>query len=193
MAKQFSHGSAQDMLNAFRNALGDNKEVESSTYIDTDGVFNEPGSKISYDEIRDYWDNNYGSDPSLQEYSSFEDWWRDTKEWLREDIDSCDDVFAEDYGEVSMNDASSSYIEELIDYCNNELTAEDFFDGITWEELDDTLELTCVEGNRVLDYSIPKSDLSMNDIEEDGDYICNTVRADLNGNYYEDEYQGDEF
>lgn len=134
MAKQFSHGSAQDMLNAFRNALGQGAQVES-----------------------------------------------------------CDDVFAEDYEGVSMNDASSKYIEELIDYCNNELTAEDVFDGITWEEHDDALELTCVDGSRILNYSIPKSDLSADDIESDGDYICNTVRSDLNGDYYDDEYLDDEF
>lgn len=134
MAKQFSHGSAQDMLNAFRNALGEGAQVES-----------------------------------------------------------CDDILAEDYEGVSMNEASCDYIEELIDYCNNQLTTEDFFDGITWEELDDTLELTCIEGNRVLDYSIPKSDLSMDDVAADGDYICNAVRADLDGDYYDDELGNDEF
>lgn len=184
MGKKFSHGSGQDMLNAFRDALRQDTQVESSTYIDTDGVFNEPGSKISYEEIRDYWDNNYDDDPSLQEYDSFENWWKDTKAWLKEDVDSCGDIFAESYGEVSMNDASSPYIEELIDYCDAELTAEDFFDGITWEELDKSLELTCVDGKHIFSYSIPKSDLSMRDVEEDGDYICNTVRADLNEGDY---------
>lgn len=128
MAKKFSHGSGQDMLNAFRHALGQDEPIES-----------------------------------------------------------CDDVMAEDYVGVDSGEASSEYIEELIEYCNNELEAEDWFDGITWEELDDTLELTCVEGQRVLNYSIPKEDLDMNDVEADGDYICNTVRTDLNGDYYGDD------
>lgn len=189
MKKNFSHGSAESMKAAFESRLAelDGTAVESSMYVDTQGMFGEVDGVVTEDEARDYWDNNQEDDPSLSEYSTFEDWWNDTQPWLDPVDASTEAIEADHYVGVESGDASSSYIEDLINECNSELESEDFFDAITWEETDEALELTCIEGDRVLEYMIPKEDLDMDDIEMDRDYICNTVRADINGDYYEDE------
>lgn len=51
-------------------------------YIDEGGVFGEPGEIYSMADIKDIWNDNYETDSVMAEYSSFEDWWADTEEYL---------------------------------------------------------------------------------------------------------------
>lgn len=60
---------------------------EGKTYIDVHGGFGEPGEKITFKDIKKYWDDNFDTDPCLQEYDSFEDWFKETKQNYLTDID----------------------------------------------------------------------------------------------------------
>lgn len=60
---------------------------KDKTYIDLHGGFGEPGEKITFAEIKKYWDDNFDTDPCLQEYGSFEDWFKETKQNYLTDID----------------------------------------------------------------------------------------------------------
>lgn len=52
-------------------SLSETTEInEDKTYIDTHGGFGEPGEKITFKDIKKYWDNNFDTDPCLQEYDS---------------------------------------------------------------------------------------------------------------------------
>ena len=69
-------------------SLNETTEInEDKTYIDTHGGFGEPGEKITFKDIKKYWDNNFDTDPCLQEYDSFEDWFKETKQNYLTDID----------------------------------------------------------------------------------------------------------
>lgn len=59
---------------------------EEIIYGDPDYMFGD-GSDISLAEIKEYWNNNSTGDPTLAQYSSFKDWWKDTRKWLTA---SCD-------------------------------------------------------------------------------------------------------
>ena len=51
-------------------------------FKDPQGMFGEPGSIVTAQELKDYWDEEYDWDPSLQEFDNFEDWYYDTVEWF---------------------------------------------------------------------------------------------------------------
>lgn len=65
---------------------------DETCYIDTDGVFGDIDGHISLGEIKEYWNNNHLSDPSLVVYPNFDAWFADTKQWLAEEDD--EDVFS---------------------------------------------------------------------------------------------------
>lgn len=52
---------------------------EEIIYEDCGDVFGETGDEISLASIKQYWNENKGYDPSLHMYSSFDDWFSDTK------------------------------------------------------------------------------------------------------------------
>jgi len=95
MLRVIKAATLEDMIDAFENKIDDlsataSTDIKSTTWIDVDGNFGgERGAKYTDQEIRDYWDQEHDSDPVLQEYSSFEEWWEDTKEWLQEDVQGC--------------------------------------------------------------------------------------------------------
>lgn len=65
------------------------KEVEitdddyAEQYEDLSGGFGADGVVYSMAEIKEYWNNNYDSDPVLIDYDSFEDWWSETAPWMK--------------------------------------------------------------------------------------------------------------
>ncbi len=65
----------------------DTEMNEDKTYIDAHGGFGEPGEKITFTEIKKYWDDNSDTDPILQDYDSFEDWFKETKQNYLTEID----------------------------------------------------------------------------------------------------------
>ena len=95
--------STADMLDAFQDKL-EEFGVESSTdvkaseeddrkveiydsdydekYEDVYGSFGDPGQVYSLAVIKMYWNNNRYSDPVLESYSSFDEWWKDTKNYF---------------------------------------------------------------------------------------------------------------
>jgi hypothetical protein len=55
------------------------EEDYTERYEDVGGGFAEPGSIITLADIKDYWNNNNMGDPSLEQYTSFNEWWADTR------------------------------------------------------------------------------------------------------------------
>ena len=47
-------------------------------YLDVDGGLGQPGEVYTLEELKDYWNNNRYSDPILEEYESFTEWFMDT-------------------------------------------------------------------------------------------------------------------
>ena len=52
-------------------------------FEDPQGMFGEPGSIVTAQELKDYWDEEHEWDPSLQDFDSFEDWYEGTVEWFK--------------------------------------------------------------------------------------------------------------
>lgn len=102
--------STQDMLDAFEAKLAEvgiesatdveccddqsisasddyhNRQVEiygedwQEKYEDVGGGFDSDGEIISLGDIKKYWNENNMDDPILAEYSSFDEWFRDTRD-----------------------------------------------------------------------------------------------------------------
>lgn len=49
-------------------------------YVDVGGYFGEPGEIYSVADMKAYWNTDRDSDPVLSNYSSFESWFRDTRD-----------------------------------------------------------------------------------------------------------------
>lgn len=124
-------GRAREIDDSTYKVLGNcarqSKKVNSSTEVnirpgDEEIIYGDPdcmfgdGSDISLSEIKEYWNSNSTNDPTLAQYSSFKDWWKDTRKWLtascdvkaaiRENADSdvlYEDVTPEDYDINSMH------------------------------------------------------------------------------------------
>lgn len=54
----------------------------TQVFEDPQGMFGEPGGIVTAQELKDYWDEEYEWDPTLQDFNSFEDWYEDTIEWF---------------------------------------------------------------------------------------------------------------
>ena len=80
---------------------------EDKTYIDAHGGFGEPGEKITFTEIKKYWDDNSDTDPILQDYDSFEDWFKETEQNYLTEIDE------------SLNEASTDRVQKLLSIIDN--------------------------------------------------------------------------
>lgn len=76
----------ENIINSVKESFK-SKVNEDKTYIDVHGGFGEPGEKITFKDIKKYWDDNFDTDPCLQEYNSFEDWFKETKQNYLTDID----------------------------------------------------------------------------------------------------------
>jgi len=140
-------GSIQDMLGAFENKLdeiGGSTKVQAGydpLYEDLGGGFTEPGGRIRYSEIKDYWDRENQNDPVLREYNGdFDTWWDDTRmNYLREvdedDIEGCGGIQA-----ATINDMLTAFEDKLDSLgastsINAESSLDDFdnIDDYIWE------------------------------------------------------------
>lgn len=52
-------------------------------YVDDGGVLGEPGAQYTYDELEEIYLDNHEDDPVMEEYDSFDYWFKDTKPYLR--------------------------------------------------------------------------------------------------------------
>ena len=55
-----------------------------SYFLDPQGIFGKCHDVVSEGDIIEYWNNNFASDPTLRGYTSFEAWWKETREFLDE-------------------------------------------------------------------------------------------------------------
>ncbi len=188
--------SADEMLNAFESKLQQlaGNDIETSTdvtcnqYIDTDGMFGEPGAVITDEFMQQYWDDEYENDPSLQEYGSFEEWKADTLPWLSR-IDANTEEVDEDLEPVNgeFDDVEASLIvneEEVADTiediecvpANDPINASLIIDG---EEVADTIEdiecQTIMDGEEVAE---PMEEDALEDTEACGDVPVEASHAD---------------
>ena len=51
-------------------------------YKDVGGGFGEVGEIWRLADIKSYWNEEHDNDPELQQYNSFDDWWKDTRMYL---------------------------------------------------------------------------------------------------------------
>ena len=79
---------------------------EEITYLDTDGMFGEPG-EISLAEIKEYWSREHEYDPSLSYYDSFDEWFNDTRQWLSS-VERTDNVNSKEDIEASYEYSDES-------------------------------------------------------------------------------------
>lgn len=77
---------------------------ETKTYVDTDGGFGKRGEKFTGKELKNYYDDNHSSDPILNSYASFEDWFKDTStNYLKEvEDEGCTSKLKESYDEPEV-------------------------------------------------------------------------------------------
>ena len=54
----------------------------ANTYIDKGAGFVAPGDTITFEEIKDYWDEDHERDPEMSEFDSFDDWFQEVLEYL---------------------------------------------------------------------------------------------------------------
>lgn len=64
-----------------------NENDNDICYRDVDGMFGQPDECMSLAEIKEYWNNNHLSDPSLVVYPNFDAWFADTENGLSEESD----------------------------------------------------------------------------------------------------------
>ena len=101
-------------------------------------------------------------------------------------IDAFEDKIAQLEGDVSAStsveaaeeiDEDNDYINALTNSVNSELDDLDIYDSWSWQDTDNDLVLTTVQGESVHEFSIPHRDLTMNasEIKTDTEYIMSAV------------------
>lgn len=56
--------------------------AKNEYYQDIGGVFGEADEIYSLEDIMIIWNSECNSDPTMMQYESFNDWWRDTRQWV---------------------------------------------------------------------------------------------------------------
>ena len=103
--KSITAATAQDMIDAFESKLAEfgvesatdiscneailgkridkavqiNEEDFDEWYQDSGGGFGDPGDTYTLAEIKEIWNEDCESDPSMAQYTNFYDWWKDTQ------------------------------------------------------------------------------------------------------------------
>ena len=185
MKRSIAKGTPEQLLNLVQNKIAelggdveacDNITAASATiYQDTNGIMGEIGDTWTVSELRQYWDAEQMNDPVLSEYDSFESWLEDTTRQMtliegdevvsaaRDDDDTYDDRF----------------IHTLIGDIESEVSGE--VDGLTFDTLENALNVTVVHGGEVTQFTVPHEDLSFDfdTMSDDVDYIVKTIRETL--------------
>lgn len=169
-----SRGSAEQMLDAMKSALSDagiHASVITSdrTFKDNSGVFGTPGGHVKESELKQYWDENFETDPSLEGYDSYEEWLSDTIS-----------VMEEDGSNVTYD---KEYVEKLTRGVDDELQSE--FDSIKFEEGETSLVVRCTYmGDIEVELDVPYEDLFMTEdkLQQDIWYISNSAVEELENN-----------
>lgn len=93
--------------------------AKTQYYKDVGGGFGEIDAIYSLEDIMIMWNSECDSDPCMEEYDSFKDWWKDTRtNFVRlydaRDIEECTAVTASDYEEDSVYEKIAS--KQVLDY-----------------------------------------------------------------------------
>ena len=185
MKRSIAKGTPEQLLNLVQNKIAElGGDVEAcdkitasaeTTYQDTNGIMGEIGDTWTVSELRQYWDAEQMNDPVLSEYDSFESWLEDTTRQMtliegdevvsaaRDDDDTYDDRFIH----TLMGDIESEVSGEV--------------DGLTFDTLENALNVTVVHGGEVTQFTVPHEDLSFDfdKISDDVAYVVDTIRESL--------------
>lgn len=162
MRKMISHGTGEQMLEAFEQKLNvlenSDKPVESATSIEASVEKPKRATHGTAEQMLAAFENKI--------------------DHLEGNVDAASKIGAaneieEDIVEYLAPEDEERYIHTLIGDTNTELEDLDIFDSWTWEDSEDDLILTTVSDSEVQEYTIPKSDLKFDwdNIEEDVQYI----------------------
>lgn len=178
-------GSPEDFARAIKNRISMLSGINSSETVmsscdecfkDVNGLFGDVGEILTIAQMREYWEENKDYDPVLMEYRNYKEWLKDTLD----NMESVDDIESNE-AIMSANDATydERYLHTLIGDIQSEIEHE--VETIEFDQDDNNLYMTVVYMDTVKEYKIPFDDLSFefDTIEDDVEYIANTLRADL--------------
>ena len=178
-------GSPEDFARAIKNRISMLSGINSSETVmsscdecfkDVNGLFGDVGEILTIAQMREYWEENKDDDPVLMEYRNYKEWLKDTLD----NMESVDDIESNE-AIMSANDATydERYLHTLIGDIQSEIEHE--VETIEFDQDDNNLYMTVVYMDTVKEYKIPFDDLSFefDTIEDDVEYIANTLRADL--------------
>lgn len=147
-------------------------------YRDNGGGFGGDGSEVySLKEIKEIWNTIYDDDPILEEYSDFDSWWYDTKQFMTQ---VSDNETIESASDINTDDDAERYIETLIqdvDAALNELDLSDYIVERGDSESGEAIHVVVTIDNTVREFSVPEADLqwTFDAIDEDVTYITSEV------------------
>ena len=147
-------------------------------YVDDGGMLGEPGAQYNYDELYAMFVDNWDDDPVMEDYDSFDAWFKDTKPYLR--IVNAASKIDADLSEVpDVTEVVIEGSEDIKDYLHSLL------DGVQ-KEVETTIEVNDIyrRGRKIVckfedelgihTLSFDLDELSMN-IEDDVPYISNSL------------------
>jgi len=217
MKRNFSHGSPEQMIQAFENKIAelqDSDAVESSTnvtdtgvvdteadyitssndamlvdidpgddeivYVDNSGGFGEVGEELTLQQIKEYWNNNYDGDPSLEQYDSFESWWSDTRQWLSPVYSSTEVTAAS----ANLDELDPAYIERYLHTLIGDVESALNDAGIVEHIIEsgdgsgDAIYITIPDNGFATEFAVPEDDLTwdFDQMKKDVNYIVNEVK-----------------
>lgn len=162
------------------------------------GEFFEGGSSNIYSlkEIKEMWNAIYDKNLILQDYSDFDSWWYDTKQFMTHVSDNKTVELASD---INTDDNAERYVETLIqdvDAALNESGLSDYLVERGDSESGEAIHIVVTIDNTVREFSVPEADLqwSFDAIDEDVTYIMSEVREYIVGEVdeAESEYEDDD-
>lgn len=180
-------GSLEDFARAIKNRISMLSGINSSETVmsscdecfrDVHGLFGDVGEILTIAQMREYWEENKDRDPVLLEYNNYKAWLKDTLDNM-ESVDNIDIESSEAIMSADDSTQDDRYLHNLIGDIQSEIEHE--VETIEFDQDDNNLYMTVVYMDTVKEYKIPFDDLSFefDTIEDDVEYIANTLRADL--------------
>ena len=180
-------GSPEDFARAIKNRISMLSGINSSETVmsscdecfrDVHGLFGDVGEILTIAQMREYWEENKDRDPVLMEYRNYKEWLKDTLDNM-ESVDNIDIESSEAIMSADDSTQHDRYLHTLIGDIQSEIEHE--VETIEFDQDDNNLYMTVVYMDTVKEYKIPFDDLSFefDTIEDDVEYIANTLRADL--------------
>ena len=177
MRKMISHGSGEQMLEAFEQKLNmlenSDKPVESATSVEAASEKPKRATHGTAEQMLAAFEKKVDELEGGVDASS--------------KIEAADEI-EEDIVEYLAPEDEERYIHTLIGDTNTELEDLDIYDSWTWEYDETNLVLTTVSDSDVEEYTVPRSDLKFDwdKVEEDVQYIIQAITDEEESNDVED-------